>query len=214
MGLTAVAICTGSIQPHESPISPSPRRGDIWQPSFGYGVGGPTRSPLSESKTTSKLAATRAAGVERLTKLEEAADSSNRLRPLLVIARRAGRHELVDRGAALTYYSVLVARPGLLVLFSLIGLFGNREHGRRRALGDQGRRAVLERRCREEATRIADQEEAESGPCSGSGIIAVLWTASAYMGSFFRASATIWNVEKRPARRAWPLRMAAHDRLS
>ena len=43
------------------------------------------------------------------------------------MARRAGRHELVDRGAALTYYGVLSLVPGLLVLFSVIGLFGNQE---------------------------------------------------------------------------------------
>ena len=42
----------------------------------------------------------------------------------MTLARRAGAHELVDRGAALTYYSVLSLIPGLLVLFSVIGLFG------------------------------------------------------------------------------------------
>jgi membrane protein len=40
------------------------------------------------------------------------------------------------------------------------------------------------------------------------GLIAVLWTASAYVGCFFRASATIWGVERRPVWRAWPLRIA------
>ena len=45
-------------------------------------------------------------------------------------------------------------------------------------------------------------------PCSGVGLIAILWTASAYIGCFFRASATIWGVERRPVWRAWPLRMA------
>jgi len=36
----------------------------------------------------------------------------------VVMARRVGRHELIDRGAALTYYSVLSLIPGTLVLFS------------------------------------------------------------------------------------------------
>ena len=36
----------------------------------------------------------------------------------------------------------------------------------------------------------------------------MLWTASAYIGCFFRASATIWGVERRPVWRAWPLRVA------
>ena len=50
---------------------------------------------------------------------------ADELRPLAVMARRAGRHELIDRGAALTYYGVLALIPALLVLFSVIGLFGN-----------------------------------------------------------------------------------------
>lgn len=162
---------------------------------------------MSDSKTTSKLAATRSAGVERLTKLEEAADSSNRMRPLLVIAHRAGRHELVDRGAALTYYSVLSLVPALLVLFSIIGLVGTdktvddvlsviKEVGP--SSSDAAARKPLE---------SLITEESQSGALLGVGLLAVLWTASAYIGSFFRASATIWNVEKRPAHRAWPLRM-------
>jgi membrane protein len=39
-------------------------------------------------------------------------------------------------------------------------------------------------------------------------LLAVLWTASAFVGSFFRASATIWEVGQRPVRWAWPLRVA------
>ena len=57
--------------------------------------------------------------------MEEAAQASGRWGPLVVMARRIGRHELIDRGAALTYYSVLSLVPGLLVLFSVIGLFGD-----------------------------------------------------------------------------------------
>jgi membrane protein len=52
------------------------------------------------------------------------------------------------------------------------------------------------------------QHEVQSGTLLGVGLIGVLWTASAYVGSFFRASATIWGVEKRRAVRAWPLRIA------
>src|SRR3954452_7004414 len=80
---------------------------------------------LSEEKTPSRLAATRAAGARRLERLEDAADLSRGLGPLVTIYRRIGRHELVDRGAALTYYGVLALVPGLLVVFSVIGLFGN-----------------------------------------------------------------------------------------
>jgi membrane protein len=163
--------------------------------------------PLSENKATSKLAAARAAGTERLSRLEKAADSSDRLRPLLVIARRAGRHELFDRGAALTYYSVLGLVPGLLVLFSVIGLFGNQDtvdHAISviKDVGPSSSEAAAKK-----PLEALIRQDTESGALLGVGIIAVLWTASAYAGSFFRASATIWGVERRPVWRAWPLRL-------
>jgi membrane protein len=124
------------------------------------------------------------------------------------MARRIGRHELIDRGAALTYYSVLSLIPGTLVLFSVIGL-----------LGDQG--------TVDEVIKIVDdvgpsnsdaaarsslesliRNDTQSGTLLGLGLLAVLWTASAYIGCFFRASAEIWGVERRPVWRAWPLRVA------
>jgi membrane protein len=170
------------------------------------GVGGPPA--LSTSKTSSKVAATKAAGAERLARLEEAAMASGRWGPLLVMSRRVGRHELIDRGAALTYYSVLSLIPGLLVLFSVIGL-----------LGDQG--------TVDEVIKIVDdvgpsnsdatarsalesliRNDTQSGTLLGVGLLAVLWTASAYIGCFFRASAEIWGVGRRPVWRAWPLRVA------
>jgi membrane protein len=50
--------------------------------------------------------------------------------------------------------------------------------------------------------------DTQSGTLLGLGLLAVLWTASAYIGCFFRASAEIWGVERRPVWRAWPLRVA------
>ena len=163
---------------------------------------------MSEAKTPSKLAATRSAGAERLARLEEAAHASGRWGPLLVMARRVGRHELIDRGAALTYYSVLSLVPGLLVLFSIIGL-----------LGDQGTvNDVLEifdevgpnevEGAARDPLESLVTDDTRSGTLLGVGLLAVLWTASAYIGCFFRASATIWGVERRPVWRAWPLRVA------
>ena len=51
-------------------------------------------------------------------------------------------------------------------------------------------------------------DDVRSGTLLGVGLLAVLWTASAYVGCFFRASAVIWGVEARPVWSAWPLRMA------
>ena len=172
---------------------------------FG-GVGGPP--PLSTSKTSSKVAATKAAGAERLARIEDAAMASGRWGPLLVMSRRMGRHELIDRGAALTYYSVLSLIPGLLVLFSIIGLFGDQgtvndvikivdDVGP--ADSDSTARSALEALVR---------DDTQSGTLLGIGLLAVLWTASAYIGCFFRASAEIWGVDRRPVWRAWPLRIA------
>ena len=163
---------------------------------------------VTETKTPSKLAATRAAGAEHLARLEEAAQASGRWGPLVVMARRIGRHELIDRGAALTYYSVLSLVPGMLVLFSVIGLFGDQGTVEEvidilddvgPSNGEAAARQPLESLIR---------NDTESGTLLGVGLIAVLWTASAYIGCFFRASATIWGVDRRPVWRAWPLRIA------
>ncbi len=147
-------------------------------------------------------------GAKRLAKLEAAVDSSDRLRPLLVIARRAGSHELYDRGAALTYYSVLSLVPGLLVLFSIIGVVGTGDTVDQmvsviRDVGPSSSDVVA----RKELESLI-KHEAESGALLGLGIVAVLWTASTYVGSFFRASASVWGVERRAVWWAWPTRLA------
>ena len=134
--------------------------------------------------------------------------ASGRWGPLVVMARRIGRHELIDRGAALTYYSVLSLIPGLLVLFSVIGL-----------VGDQGTVNEVVNIVDDVGPSNADataksslesliSDDTQSGTLLGLGLLAVLWTASAYIGCFFRASAEIWGVERRPVWRAWPLRVA------
>lgn len=163
---------------------------------------------MVKTKGTSRAATTRAAGAERLARLEEAALASGRWGPLAVMARRVGRHELVDRGAALTYYSVLSLVPGLLVLFSVIGLFGDQGTVNEvlEILDEVGPNEV-EGTARDPLESLV-RNDTESGTLLGIGLLAVLWTASAYIGCFFRASATIRGVERRPVWRAWPLRVA------
>lgn len=124
------------------------------------------------------------------------------------MARRIGRHELIDRGAALTYYSVLSLIPGLLVLFSVIGLFGDQATvDEVLEIFDEVGPNEIEGSAREPLEALVT-DDTRSGTLLGVGLLAVLWTASAYIGCFFRASATIWGVERRPVWRAWPLRMA------
>jgi membrane protein len=163
---------------------------------------------LSDRKTDSKLTATRTAATEHLTRFGQRAEASGHVGPLVTIARRAGAHELVDRGAALTYYTVLSLIPGLLVLFSVIGLFGTQDTVDEvlSIIKDVGPPAG-ETTARGPVESLI-KSDSQSGVLLGGGLIAIIWTASAYMGSFFRASAVIWDVDRRPAWRAWPLRIA------
>jgi membrane protein len=163
---------------------------------------------VTETKTSSKLESTRAAGAEKLARVEEAAMASGRWGPLVVMGHRVGRHELVDRGAALTYYSVLSLIPGLLVLFSVIGLFGDQGTvdeviGIFEDVGPSNGEAAAR-----QPIESLIRDDTQSGTLLGVGLLAILWTASAYIGCFFRASATIWGVDRRPVWRAWPLRLA------
>ena len=162
---------------------------------------------MSKRKCTRWRAATRAVGVDRLERLEKAADSSRRLGPLLTISRRIGQHELIDRGAALTYYAVLSLVPGLLVLLSLIGLFGS-EKTVDLVL------SIIKDVGPSDGDTVAKgpllallKEDAQPGTLLSVGLIGLLWTASAFVASFFRASATIWDVTRQTLRQAWPLRL-------
>jgi membrane protein len=137
----------------------------------------------------------------------EALGQNPRISAFMPTAERFGRHELIDRSAALTYYGILALIPGVLVLFSLIGLLGNQD------TVDEALKIVREvgpgdsdgplRKPLEDLIH----DDVRSGTLLGVGVLGVLWTASAYVGSFFRASATIWGVEARPVWRAWPARM-------
>jgi membrane protein len=131
-----------------------------------------------------------------------------RVGAFLPTARRLGRHELIDRSAALTYYGILALVPGVLVVFSLIGLLGTQDTVNEvlkvvREIGPGDSEGPL-RQPLEDLVK----SDTRSGTILGVGLVGVLWTASAYVGSFFRASATVWNVGARPVWHAWPARMA------
>ena len=130
-----------------------------------------------------------------------------RVRQFLPSAARIAQHELIDRSAALTYYGLLGIIPALLAFYALLGLLGADKTlddavsvlGGLAPSGDSG--------ARDKITRLLE-DQANSIPLLGLGILGVLWTASAYVGSFFRASATIWAVRRRPLWQAWPGRVA------
>jgi membrane protein len=114
---------------------------------------------------------------------------------------------LTDWAAALTYYGVLSLFPGLLVLVSLLGLFGTgstqplvENIG---ALGPGAARDIL-------TTAV---ENLQNAPAAGAaffiGIAGALWSASNYVGAFIRAANAIYEVEEgRPFWKLRPLQIA------
>jgi membrane protein len=127
---------------------------------------------------------------------------------LLFVLRKTAREfqqdQCTDLAAALTYYAVLSLFPALLVLVSLLGVFG------------QGRKtvdAVLEAASGvvpADAMNLLRQpiEQLVSAPSAGialaTGAIGALWSASAYVGAFGRAMNRIYEIDE--GRPVWKLR--------
>ena len=130
-----------------------------------------------------------------------------RVRQFLPTAERIGRHELVDRAGALTYYGLLGIIPALIAFYALLGMISS-EKTVSETIGIFG--ALVPGDADNARAKLTDvlQRQANSIPLLGLGLVGVLWTASAYVGSFFRASAGIWGVKRRPVWRAWPGRVA------
>jgi membrane protein len=120
-------------------------------------------------------------------------------------AARFRQDNLSDWAAALTYYSLLSIFPALIAMVSLIGLFGDPQS--------------TTRSLTEIITELGPDSAAEtfSGPIESVasdrgaagfafvlGLAAALWSASAYVGAFMRASNVIY--ETREGRSFWKLR--------
>ena len=111
---------------------------------------------------------------------------------------------LSDWAAALTYYGILALFPGLLVLISLIGLAGANTA---QSLIDNiassapgSAKTVITNALRE----IQKSSRGSAGILFIVGLAGALWSASAYVGAFSRASNAIYEVgEGRPF---WKLR--------
>jgi membrane protein len=116
---------------------------------------------------------------------------------------------LTDWAAALTYYGLLSLFPALIALVSIVGLFADPE--------------ATTQKLTEIVTQIGPQTSAQtfSGPiesitssrgASGvlfvAGLALALWSASAYVGAFIRASNVIYETpEGRPFWKLRPLQM-------
>ncbi|WP_238782314.1 YihY/virulence factor BrkB family protein [Prescottella equi] len=119
-------------------------------------------------------------------------------------AREFGTDQCTDLAAALTYYAVLALFPALLVIVSLLGVFG------------QGQRtvdAVMEMVGQLGPTNAVDTlrepvEQLVAAPSAGIalviGVLGALWSASGYVGAFARAMNRIYEIEE--GRPIWKLR--------
>jgi membrane protein len=119
-------------------------------------------------------------------------------------AREFGKDQCTDLAAALTYYAVLSVFPALVVVISLLGVFGQ---GRRttdtvlQIVGDLGPASAVD------TLRAPIQQLVES-PSAGLalivGILGALWSASGYVGAFGRAMNRIYEIQE--GRPVWKLR--------
>lgn len=130
-------------------------------------------------------------------------------RPSLIYAMRKAIREFqsdqcTDLAAALTYYAVLSIFPALVVMVSLLGVFGQ---GRRTVdalldiAGDVAPASSLD-------SLRPTVEQLVNSPTAGFalvvGIVGALWSASGYVGAFGRAMNRIYEIDE--GRPVWKLR--------
>jgi membrane protein len=118
--------------------------------------------------------------------------------------RRFRDEDLIDRAAALTYYSVLAIFPGLIVLVALLGVLGSEEtvDSVLRIANQLGADSAVDA-IEEPITDVVESSTA-AGVALVVGLAVALWSASAYVGAFTRAANSVYRVEE--DRPAWKLR--------
>jgi membrane protein len=124
-------------------------------------------------------------------------------------AREFQDDNLTDWAAALTYYSVLALFPALLVLVALLGLVGQYPQTTNSLLdiiGKLGPSSAVDT-FRQPIEGVV-QSKGGAGALLGVGLLGALWSASGYIGAFFRASNIVWDIEEgRPVWKLLPLRV-------
>jgi membrane protein len=114
---------------------------------------------------------------------------------------------LSDWAAALTYYSVLSIFPALLVLISLIDLTGQSTIPALLNNLDQVAPGSVKDILRDAITNL-QRTQGSAGIVALVGLAAALWSASAYVAAFMRASNAIYDVpEGRPVWKTVPIRV-------
>ena len=111
-------------------------------------------------------------------------------------AKEFSDDNITDWSAALTYYSVLSLFPALLVLVALLGLAGGQKTTQ--ALLDivnqLGPASAVE--TFRPAIEGVISSKGGAGALFGVGLLGAIWSASGYIGAFFRAANSIWEIEE------------------
>src|SRR5919112_5689407 len=110
--------------------------------------------------------------------------------------------DMTDWAAALTYYAVLSMFPALIVLIALIGLFGQYPDTSNALLdivGKVGPSSAVDT-FRGPIEGVI-KSKGGAGALLGFGLVGALWSASGYIGAFFRAANVVW--ETREGRPFW-----------
>jgi membrane protein len=115
--------------------------------------------------------------------------------------------ELTDRAAALTYYGVLSLFPALLVLVSLLGIFGKSTTS---TVLDNLKR-LTPSSARDVITNAVQQLQGNAGIGSVVAIVGLalaVWSASGYVAAFIRTSNAVYDIpEGRPVWKVLPVRL-------
>jgi len=121
--------------------------------------------------------------------------------------REFSKDNLTDWAAALTYYSILSLFPAVIVLTAVLGLLGPSAtqtliDNINTMVPGQGRDVLVT------AIRELQHSQGLAGPLAIIGLAGALWSASAYIGAFMRASNAIYKMpEGRPGWKTVPLRV-------
>jgi membrane protein len=117
---------------------------------------------------------------------------------------------LTDWAAALTYYSLLSLFPGLIAMVSLLGLLGDPTSTTRSlteiitSLGPESAAETFQG-----PIESITSNRGAAGLAFVLGLLAAIWSASAYVGAFIRASNVIYETpEGRPFWKLRPLQIA------
>lgn len=123
---------------------------------------------------------------------------------LVKTVREFSSDQCTDIAAALTYFGVLALFPGLIAVFSLLGVVGQGDRAASAVLGiiDEVAPGGTAEALRGPIEQIASSPGA--GLALISGIVLAIWSASGYVGAFSRAMNRIYEIEE--GRPFWKLK--------